>query len=173
LIKELLHKIIRKLKPAKTKKYGWFGNYSTWQSAKTECLGYNNAVILEKVKKSVLKVKNGEAAYERDSVLFDVPQISEPLLDALLASIDNNSLHIVDFGGSLGSSYFQNRKNLQTVTDLKWALVEQAHFVETGKKEIEDNKLKFFLRLTKPLFIVNQTYCLYQALFNILKNLMN
>ena len=33
--------------------------------------GYDSQLILDKVLTSTLKVKNGEAAYERDSVLFD------------------------------------------------------------------------------------------------------
>ena len=49
--------------------------------------------------------------YERDSVLFDTIRYSWPLLSDLLraASEDQNHLSVLDFGGSLGSSYYQNR----------------------------------------------------------------
>ena len=77
---------------------GWFGNYDKWED-------------VEKVKASILKVKNGEAVYERDSVLFDEIHYSQPLLSAFDKSIIDNRLHIVDFGGSLVSSYFKNRKH--------------------------------------------------------------
>jgi putative methyltransferase (TIGR04325 family) len=140
-------------------KYGWFGNYKTWQRAEIECTGYDNTEILNKVKESVLKVKNGKAVYERDSVLFEKIEISEQLLNAFLSSVNNNSLHIVDFGGSLGSSYFQHKKFLESITDFKWGLVEQKHFVEVGKKEIEDKTLKFFFTIDEALI-----YCKPQIL---------
>ena len=49
----------------------WSGDYKTWEDAQARCTGYDSEIILDKVKNSLLKVKNGEAIYERDSVLFD------------------------------------------------------------------------------------------------------
>ena len=125
-------------------KYGYFGNYKTWQQAKDNSGGYDSDLILEKVKDSLLKVKNGEMAYERDSVLFDQKQYSWPLLAGLLfiASEDKNRLNVLDFGGSLGSSYFQNKDLLKNI-DLKWYIAEQDNFIQCGKKYFEDNVLKF------------------------------
>jgi len=145
-------RLYRKLFPL-PKTHGWFGNYNTWNEAKQLCTGYDDSLILEKVKDAILKVKNGEAVYERDSVLFDTIQLSEPLLEAfkLIANESGNSLHIVDFGGSLGSSYFQNKNFLTHITDLKWAVVEQKHFVECGKKFMEDNHLKFYYTIEEAL----------------------
>jgi len=40
--------------------------------------GYDSERILGKVRDSLLKVKRGEAVYERDSVLFDKVQYSWP-----------------------------------------------------------------------------------------------
>ena len=51
-------------------------------------------------------------------------------------------MRLVDFGGSLGSSYFQNRHFLKGV-DLKWVVIEQQHFVDIGRAEMEDDMLKF------------------------------
>ena len=134
-------------------KYGWFGNYSNWKAAKDMCTGYDSDVILEKVKEAVLKVKNGEAVYERDSVLFDTIEYSQPLLDAFvsIAKESNNELHVVDFGGSLGSSYFQNRSFLSDVSKLEWSIVEQKHFVDCGKKSIESEQLKFYYTIEDAL----------------------
>lgn len=128
------------------KKHGWFGNYRDWKSAAAKCTGYDDRVILDKVLSSVLKVKNGEAAYERDSVLFDEIQVNDDLLNALLAISRENSgvLHVSDFGGSLGSTYFQNRNFLKDIKDLKWAVVEQSHFVEAGKQKIAEGPLQFY-----------------------------
>jgi len=46
--------------------------------------GYDNDMILEKTRLALLKVKNGEAAYERDSVVFEDIQYAWPLLAGLL-----------------------------------------------------------------------------------------
>ena len=62
------------------KAYGWSGDYTSWQEAKKEATGFDHPAILEKVKNALLKVKNGEAAHERDSVLYDRIQYSFPLL---------------------------------------------------------------------------------------------
>jgi len=136
-----------------SKKYGWSGNYSSWQEAQKLCSGYDAQNILEKVKVSTLKVKNGEAVYERDSVLFDTIQYSQNVLNALFTAAEKNKneLHVVDFGGSLGSSYFQYRDFLSRLKELKWSVVEQPHFVECGKNFIQDEHLKFFYSITEAI----------------------
>jgi len=141
IVPPILAKLIQK-KP----KYGFFGNYKTWQEAQADSIGYDSSVILEKVKNSLLKVKNGEAVYERDSVLFDKVEYSWPVLAGLLwiASQKENSLNVLDFGGSLGSCYFQNLNFLKHLKNLKWNIVEQESFVKCGKKFFEDDNLKFF-----------------------------
>lgn len=127
-------------------KYGFFGNYGSWTEAATASGGYDSRLILDKVKDALLKVKSGEALYERDSVLFDTIQYAWPLLAGLLwtASRNGNRLNVVDFGGSLGSSYFQNRKFLEHLSELRWNIVEQEHFVECGKRHFEDGSLAFY-----------------------------
>lgn len=131
--------------------HGWFGNYQSWDLAQKECEGYDSAIILDKVKDSVLKVKNGIAKYERDSVLFNEIEYSPELIAAFKNSITNNHLHLVDFGGSLGSSYFQHKEIFKDVKDLKWNVVEQKHFVECGKKEIKEDKLDFSYTIAEAL----------------------
>ena len=133
-------------------KYGWFGNYSSWEEASLLCEGYDSKIILEKVKSALLKVKNCEAVYERDSVLFDHIQYSWALLATLLKiGVENGKLHIVDFGGSLGSSYFQNKDFLAVIDDIQWNIVEQSHFVDVGKAEFEDDHLKFYYSIDECL----------------------
>jgi putative methyltransferase (TIGR04325 family) len=127
-------------------KYGFSGNYSSWKEAKNNSNGYDSNIILNKVKKSLLKVKEGKAAYERDSVLFDQIQYSFPPLAALLrVAIENQgNLSVLDFGGSLGSSYFQCRDFLSAIKHLKWSIVEQDKFVDCGKQFFENESLQFF-----------------------------
>ncbi|MDD3342477.1 MAG: TIGR04325 family methyltransferase [Sulfurospirillaceae bacterium] len=126
--------------------YGWFGNYKNWQEAQNASTGYSTDELLQKVRASLLMVKKGEAVYERDSVLFDAIQYSWPLLSALMyaAAQSHGALHVMDFGGSLGSTYFQNKKFLDGLSDVSWNIVEQTHFVDIGRKEFEDDRLKFY-----------------------------
>jgi len=144
LIPPILLNIIRKLK---NNKYGWKGNYNTWQEALNNSTGYDSDKILQTVKNSLLKVKNGEGVYERDSVIFNEIQYSWSLLAGLMyasAKSEGGALKVCDFGGSLGSTYFQNKKFLDRLNDVSWSVVEQEHFVDIGKKEFEDDRLKFY-----------------------------
>jgi putative methyltransferase (TIGR04325 family) len=68
----------------KNSKYGWKGSYSNWQTAIQHSKGYNASNILQKIKGATLKVKTGEAVYERDSVLFEKIEYSWPLLASLM-----------------------------------------------------------------------------------------
>ena len=154
-LKYKLYQIKQKLKSLfynnSSPKHGWFGNYTSWELAADECSGYDAAEILNKTMASVLRVKRGEAVYERDSVLFDEIQYSEPLHMAFQKSNSNNQLHIVDFGGALGSTYFQNIARFSANTEIKWSVVEQKHLVEAGKKEIAGKQLNFFDTIDEAL----------------------
>jgi putative methyltransferase (TIGR04325 family) len=127
----------------------WSGNYSSWNEAQFSCTGYDSSPILEKCKNSLLKVKKGEAVYERDSVLFDKIQYSLGLLVGLQRTALGNDgkLCVLDFGGSLGSTYYQNKEILSSLKELKWCIVEQTHFVDCGKKYFEDEQLKFYVNI--------------------------
>lgn len=122
------------------------GDYANWQEASVKCSGYNAEEILDKVLAATLKVKNGDAVFERDSVLFDHVEYSWPVTAALMwvAARNNGQLNVLDFGGSLGSSYFQNRKFLQSLPKIDWNVVEQSHYVEAGQKFIQSDQLKFY-----------------------------
>ena len=58
-------------KPDTANQIEFVGNYSSWAEARANSTGYDSEVILNKTKDALLKVKRGEAAYERDSVTFD------------------------------------------------------------------------------------------------------
>jgi len=53
-------------------------------------------------------------------------------------------LNVLDFGGSLGSSYFQNRELLKILPTIRWNVVEQAHYVKAGQTYIQDEQLRFY-----------------------------
>lgn len=122
------------------------GPYASWSEAAGHATGYDSDAILSKVKEALLKVKSGEAVYERDSVLFHEKKYSYPLLAGLLraAAANEGRLHVLDFGGSLGSSYYQNRGFLASLKQLKWSVVEQEKFVACGREHFQDQELRFY-----------------------------
>jgi putative methyltransferase (TIGR04325 family) len=128
------------------KKYGYFGDYPSWDAARADSGGYESAGILKKVKDSLLEVKAGRAAYERDSVLMDKTQYSWPLASALLwmALKNGGKINLIDFGGSLGSTYYQNLIFLNSIKEVNWNIVEQPDFVKCGREYFEDGRLKFY-----------------------------
>ena len=121
------------------------GDYAAWADAAVLSSGYDQPAILEKVRQAALAVKHGNAAFERDSVTFAEPATNWPVLASLmsLAALAGGSLHVVDFGGSLGSLYFQHRVFLDQLRDVSWTVVEQPHFVRIGQTELADGRLKF------------------------------
>jgi len=153
-------------------RYGYFGNYANWEEARKDSTGYDVEAILKKVKSSCLEVKSGNAAYERDSVLFNEIQHSWPLLTALLwsASQSDNRLDVIDFGGSLGSSYFQNRKFLKHLENFHWSVIEQKNFVECGKQHFEDAHLRFYYSLDECLAEHKPHVALFSGVIQYLQN---
>lgn len=121
------------------------GSYSNWKEAQALSRGYDASAIIDKTLAAALSVKNGEAVYERDSVLFNEVQYSWPLLSGLMlaASFRKNDFSVLDFGGSFGSSYFQNKKFLAFLDNVKWHIVEQHKFVEYGKERIQNDHILF------------------------------
>jgi len=125
------------------------GEFISWDAAAACCSGYDAKHILEKVLDATLKVKKGEAAYERDSVLFDNMEYAWPVTTGLMwaAAFNGGRLDVLDFGGALGSSYFQNLSFLQVLPEVKWNVIEQLHYVETGQSHIQDETLRFYLSI--------------------------
>ncbi len=133
--------------------YGLSGDYHSWDEAKGASTGYDSGAILEKTRAALLKVKNGGAIYERDSVLFDEIQYAWPLLAGLMwaAARSGGALNVLDFGGSLGSTYFQNRVFLAQLPAVRWNIVEQPRHVAIGGASFEDEQLRFYESISNCL----------------------
>ena len=129
------------------------GKFETWEEAASQCGGYDDVAILAKVLDATLKVKRGDAACERDSVLFDHIHYSWPMLAALMwaAARNGGRLSVLDFGGALGSTYFQSRKFLMGLTAVCWSVVEQPHYVEAGRALVQDDWLRFYGKVEECL----------------------
>jgi putative methyltransferase (TIGR04325 family) len=122
------------------------GPYPTWRDAAAASTGYHADAIFEATRAATLKVRSGEAVFERDSVLFDRPEYPMFLLTGLLhvAAVREGRLSILDFGGALGSSYYQCRPFTSAISNLQWGVVEQQHYVNYGRAELETNALHFY-----------------------------
>jgi putative methyltransferase (TIGR04325 family) len=123
------------------------GNYAGWAEAEKNSSGYDAPAILEKVKSAVQQVVDGKAAYERDSVVFHAIEYEMPLLACLLYVLNETGrrqLTVADFGGSLGSTYFQHRSAFPPSLKLRWAVVELPHFVKCGRENFSNDSLTFY-----------------------------
>lgn len=141
-IKELIPPFL--MKRINSLRQPWRGDYSSWAEAKNNCSGYDDSEILQKVERSFELVARGEAVYERDSVLFEEISYSWPLAASLMWTYQKyKKLHVLDFGGSLGSTFYQNRMFTKDMKDFSWTVVEQEKFVQVGLEKFQTAQLKF------------------------------
>jgi putative methyltransferase (TIGR04325 family) len=121
------------------------GRYATWEEACAASSGYDAPAILEKTAAAMALVKAGKAAFARDGVAFPEPDYPYYLLSALLrqAAKDGGRLSVLDFGGSLGNTYFQCKPWLEGIPQLSWCVVEQETHVKRGDAQFADSALSF------------------------------
>ena len=151
---------------------GLIGDYSSWNEAVAASIGYDSELILEKTKNALLKVKNGDVIYERDSVLFNEIHYTWPLLAGLMwvAAQSHGRLNVLDFGGSLGSTYYQNRTFLRNLPNVQWNIIEQPAHVKVGKEYFEDDVLKFFPNIESCLSKTKPNVILFSSVLQYLEN---
>ncbi len=129
------------------------GNYNSWDEARRMVKGYDSDEIFEKVKKTSLKVKKGEACFDRDTWLFFEEEYNYPLLFHMMN--DSKELKVLDWGGATGSTYFQNAKLLKRIArKLEWIVIEQPHFANWGQNELADDCLHFLDNRINTLEII-------------------
>jgi hypothetical protein len=97
------------------------GNYASWIDAGLHASGYDTDVIFQRVRDAALKVKRGEAVFERDSVCFYKDEYRWPALAV-------------------------NR-----LKSIRWSVIEQAQFVECGRNEFQNENLKFYTNIDECL----------------------
>jgi len=149
----------------------WIGDYDSWEEALSNCSGYNSKIILEKCKQSLLKVKNNEYAYERDSVLFSKIEYNWELLTSILLSVKDNKVNVIDFGGSLGSTYFQHRSFFKNNhLDVSWSVVEQVDFVNCGNENFKDEFLQFYFKIEDVLKMNKSNFIILSSVLPYLKD---
>ena len=139
-IPESLLDHVRQLAGTKIK---FVGDFQSWAEAEAVSTGYADKAILDQTLKAARRVKSGEASFERDGVAFQAMEDNGPLAWALKRVADRyRRLHVLDFGGSLGSTYYQ-MKSTRASIDVKWAIVEQPAHVDVGIREFANAELSF------------------------------
>lgn len=147
------------------------GNYPSWKEAREASAGYDGQTIHDVVLAGARAVRDGRAAFERDGVTFAVPEFVWPVAAALLgeAAKAKGRLRVLDFGGSLGSFYFQHRRLFRGL-DVRWAIVEQPAFVETGEREFADECLSFHTNIRQASDAVAPSVVLFSSVLNYLEH---
>ena len=124
----------------------YFGDYYNWSDAYKECKGYEDTEILNTVINAVSKVVKGDAVWERDGYLFYEQKYVYCICAAILKCAvqnQNRGVRVLDIGGSLGSTYWQNKAYLSDVKNLEYIIAEQDHFADYGYQNLEDGVLRF------------------------------
>jgi len=124
----------------------WKNDYASWQDAVANSEGYDNMLSFARIQEAAIQVKNREAIFERDGKLFYLPEYNWLLMKYLsvLSQKNKDTICLIDFGGALGSTYFQHLWLLKKIKIVSCNVVEQSHFVEFGKKELATDQLHFF-----------------------------
>lgn len=152
-ILRVLRKVLGRPEWELREEYGWSGDYADWGSAVRETSGYDADVIINKTLLAARQVRDGKAAFERDAFLFDEPDYNWPLIASLMhvAAVEQGRLRVVDFGGALGSTYFQNRRFLEPLAEISWCVVEQSAYCTIGQREFTTEKLQFLATIQKAV----------------------
>lgn len=116
------------------------GPYADWASAQAQTGGYDAGTILHRVSNSTRRALSDPSLYEQDGSVLRGPAPESPVLHAMVATAarDGGRLSVVDFGGGLGSLALRWRSALEDVSDWRWCVVEQPHFVAEGARLFSD-----------------------------------
>jgi putative methyltransferase (TIGR04325 family) len=134
---------------------GFVGPVPSWQDAVVRSDGWDASAITEKTLRLALQVRDGAIEFEQDTVPRKKIAYSVTTLAfiVLVLSRHRNSLDVLDFGGSLGTNYYQNRKILSSLakTPFTWNVVERPVLAELGSKHFANSELKFYASLAEAM----------------------
>lgn len=121
------------------------GDYRSWTEACAVSRGYDDPSHLARARTAAIAVRDGVALAERDGVPLPKPEPPLAVAAALLraATEQDGRLHVVDFGGALGTTYRSLRQFLAPVRELRWRVVDLPAVVACGQKEFQTAELEF------------------------------
>jgi putative methyltransferase (TIGR04325 family) len=124
------------------------GPVTSWAEAMARSDGWDAPVITSKTLESALQVRDGLAIFEQDGVIRENILYSTTVLASIIfaLSLRPGHLNVIEFGGGLGTGYFQNRKILQNLrgVQISWNIVERPDLAALGSEHFEKSDLHFF-----------------------------
>lgn len=153
--------------------------FKSWEEAAKISTTYDNPDVFDKTLESSRRVRDGLSIYERDSVIFDEIYYDWPFLSSLFfIALECGRLNVIDFGGSLGTTYRQNKKYLDAIKVKKnWTIIEQEKFVDIGRQEFTNEELKFSYSLNEvreediDVVILSCTLCYLENPYQVLEKI--
>lgn len=152
-----MKRILRAIVPGRARawwrqrfRWRWFrGEYADWAAARRQASAADGAAALSRVCTAARAVRRGDAAWDRDGVTFADAWMHAPLLAALreAAHGQGGRLDLVDFGGGLGSIWWQHRSGLDGIECRSWRVVELPELAAVGTKEFTAAPLSFYSSL--------------------------
>jgi putative methyltransferase (TIGR04325 family) len=129
------------------------GPFASWTLAVAQSETWDAPEITELFLRSALAAKEGKIACEHDGMPYNHPAYSHTMLAfLLLATARDGGLNIVDFGGGLGSGYFQNARLLRLMSSsVRWNIVERPIFVKLGIEHFQNDALRFYSALGEAI----------------------
>lgn len=157
------------------------GTYLSYHEALSLCSGYSDEAILEKVLASTMLVTSGQCVAERDGVTLGSSFYSPAVLAGLFIACSRcpDSISVLDFGGALGSTYFQHSCITRHLNNLRWNVIEQPHYVSAARNHIFESNLFFFSTIEECLASSAVNVCLLSGVlqylpdpFEVLNNIL-
>ena len=105
----------------------------SFANAQAQSTGYDDEAINSQAVAAATAVIEGRGAFERDGVLFAEPDPRIPVVNALNTAVRGmQALRVLDIGGGLGSSFWQNKDHLE-VDAIEWHIVEREELITLAR----------------------------------------
>ncbi|HVN01416.1 MAG TPA: methyltransferase, TIGR04325 family [Caulobacteraceae bacterium] len=143
----LVWRLLRRLRPDDAP---LDGPLADWAAAAGRATGWDSPGIAREALRAAEAVRDGVAAFERDSRPLERIIYSPTILAALLLALDRyGRLNVVDFGGGLGSNFHQNIKLIRALAHgpTDWRVVERPSLARLGAERFQTPGLRFYADL--------------------------
>jgi putative methyltransferase (TIGR04325 family) len=120
------------------------GPLLSWPEAAARAAGWNRATD-EIALSAAQKVIDGLAVAERDGIALDSTHHSTTVLAFLaMLAARHHAVRVIDFGGGLGSNYYQGRTVLSALgLPVSWTVIERPSLAAIGREKFQTEELQF------------------------------